>query len=53
MRGEIKYEGVKYRITGKIKSTRAKEENERLRVEMKDADSDEGENRIHEGENKM
>ena len=42
MRGEIKCEGVKERITGIIKGTRAKEENGRLRVEMKGEDGDEG-----------
>ncbi len=51
--GEIKCEGVKYRITGKIKGTRAKEKNERLRGEMKSADSANGENKKHEGENKV
>ena len=51
--GEIKCEGVKYRITGKIKGTRAKEENERSRGEMKGADSANGDNKKHEGGNKL
>ena len=49
-RKNVKVENKEY--GGKIKGTRAKEENERLRVQMNGADSDEGENRIHEGENK-
>ena len=38
---------------GKIKSTKAKEENERLAREVKGADGVKGENKMHEGENKM
>ena len=44
---------MKERIKRIIKGTRAKEENERLRVEVKGEDSDEGANIIHEGEIKM
>ena len=38
---------------GKIKSTKAKEENERLAREVKGADGVKGENKMHKGENKM
>ena len=44
---------MKSRITGELKGTRAKQEDERLRVEMKGADGDEGKHRMHEGEHKM
>ena len=53
MREKIKCVRCEIMDYGKIQGTRAKEENERLRGEVKGADSDEGEHRIHEGENKM
>ena len=37
-------------LRGKIKGTKAKEENERLRVKIKGAGSANGENKMHEGE---
>ena len=46
---DIKIRVVKYRITWKIKGTRAKEESNRLREKIKGADSAKGENKMHEG----
>ena len=36
-------------LPGKMKGTKAKEENERLRVKIKGAGSANGENKMHEG----
>ena len=56
-RGEMKYirgkcEGVKFRITGKQKAPELNRKLKGFRV-RNGADSDEGEHRLHEGENKM
>ena len=51
--GKYTCEEGKSRITAKIKVTKAKEENERIRVEIKGAVSTKGENKLHEGGNKM
>ena len=37
----------------KIKGTKAKEKKQRLRGEMKGAESAKGENKMHDGENEM
>ena len=48
MRGEINGERENNGLRGKIKGTRTKEENKRLRCEIKGADRAKGENKMHD-----